>query len=774
MNAALTAEERTELLLSAMTINEKIAQILTMKGFSLYNRKGNTVEISQELVDLYKDFPGVTPGSWNRADWCSKRDWKTGLTPELIPVWYNKLQKFAIEETRLGIPLLLGGHTVHGVFTLGGSVFPTGIGMASSWNYDLVKSCFDAIADETSACNSATGFYAAGPTQDVARDPRWSRIEETFGEDPFLCAEMTRAFCEGTLMRRNAGKHGPAPAIRHMLAYGEPEGGHNCRPAHCGDNELYNVHLRPFEAGFKNGAINVMTSYNTVNGIPCTISPLINNLIRGKWHWNGLVQADAGAIGALVWQGFAQDLGEAAALALKAGNDFCCWEGYDFKTGLQMALDRGQITEADLDEPVRRVLLWKFKSGIFEHPYIEDLQSCVKAFRSPKSRKAALQIARESIVLIKNNDNTLPLKNIGKVSLIGPNADNMHNQIGDYSAPQRPGDVITVRAGLEAAGFEVSYALGCKIRSLNKTGFPEALNTIDAAGTVIVVLGGSSIPSMELEQMDNGAAVTRDIKTDTEQDKDCGEGFDRAHLHIGGVQLELLREAAEKAHAQGKKVVTVLIMGRPLNLLDVCEYSDAVLLAWYPGMEGGTAIAETLTGKNNPSGRLPITFPDTEGQIPVYYNHFIRKANYVDTSAYPTFRFGMGGSYTSFAISNVHVEKPEMSVGEENYVSATITNTGSFAGADVIQLYLQDVKFSIARPLIELKGFQKVFLDPGESKTVRFELTEKELGFYNASLEYVVEPGEFTVRITDDGVPDIPDFGAPDCYEGIDATFIVK
>ena len=765
MNAALTAEERTELLLSAMTVNEKIAQILNMKGYTLYNRCGNTVEISQELIDLYKEFPGVTPGSWNRADWYSKRNWETGLTPELIPVWYNMLQKYTIEETRLGIPLLLSGGSVHGIFALGGSVFPTGIGLASTWNFDLVRECFDAIADEACACTSADGFSSSGPTQDVARDPRWSRVEETYGEDPFLCAEMTLAFCEGMQTRRKAGKRGPTPAIRHMLAYGEPEGGINSRPAHCGDNELYNVHLRPFEVGFKNGASNVMTSYNLVDGIPCTISPLINNLIRGKWHWDGTVISDAGAIKGLVWQGFAEDIGDAAAISMKAGNDFCCWEGYDFRTGIKMALERGQLTEADLDVPVRRVLLSKFKSGIFEHPYIEDTQSCVKAFRSPKSHKAALQAARESIILIKNDNNTLPFRNLRKLALIGPNADNMHNQIGDYTAPQRPGDVITVRAGLESAGFDVSYARGCKIRSLNKAGFPEALNTIDTAEAVIVVLGGSSIPSMELMQLDNGEANTTDIQTDTEQDKDCGEGFDRAHLHIGGVQLDLLREASAKAHAQGKKVVTVLIMGRPLNLLDVCECSDAVLLAWYPGMEGGTAIAETLKGENNPSGRLPITFPDTEGQIPVYYNHLRWKKNYVDTPAYPTFRFGMGGSYTTFEISDVHVEKPEMSIGEENYVCATVKNTGSAAGADVLQLYLHDVKFSVARPVIELKGFQKVYLEPGESKTVRFALTEKELGFYNADLEYVVESGKFTAKVTDNG--------APGC-DVIDTSFIVK
>lgn len=765
MNAALPAEERTELLLAAMTVNEKIAQLLNMRGYTLYERHGDTVSISQELIDLYKEFPGVTPGSWNRADWFSKRNWETGLTPELIPVWYNMLQKYTIEETRLGIPLKLGGGSIHGIFALGGSVFPTGIGLASTWNFDLVKDCFDAIADEACACTSADGFDASGPTQDVARDPRWSRVEETYGEDPFLCAEMTLAFCEGMQTRRKAGKRGPAPAIRHMLAYGEPEGGINCLPAHCGNNELYNVHLRPFEVGFKNGASNVMTSYNLIDGIPCTISPLINDLIRGKWHWDGTVISDAGAIGMLVVLGFAEDLGEAAALSIKAGTDFCCWEGYAFRDGIRMALERGQLTEADLDVPVRRVLLGKFKSGIFEHPYIEDTQSCVKAFRSAKSRKAALQAARESIVLIKNENGTLPLGNVGKLAVIGPNADNMHNQIGDYTAPQRPGDVVTVRAGLEAAGFEVAYARGCGIRSLKRTGFPEALSTIDAAEALIVVLGGSSIPNMDLIQQENGAALTASILKNTEQEKDCGEGFDRANLHIGGVQLDLLREAAAKAHAQGKKVVTVLIMGRPLNLLDVCECSDAVLLAWYPGMAGGTAIAETLKGENNPSGRLPITFPDTEGQIPVYYNHLRKKNNYVDTPSYPTFRFGMGGSYTTFEISDVHVEKPEMAVGEENHVCATVKNTGPVAGADVLQLYLRDVKFSIARPIVELKGFRKVFLNPGEAKTVRFPLTEKELGFYNAALEYVVEPGKFTVKVTDNG--------APDCDES-DTSFIVR
>ena len=768
LNAELPVSERVELLLKEMTLNEKIGQLLSTRGYQMYKRiNDREVEMTDEFKELYEEFPGAQPGSWNRADWYSGRNWENGLTPELIPVWHNMMQKYAVENTRLGIPLMLGAGINHGVFALGGSAVPCGIGLASTWNRGLIRRIFDALADEGATVTAANGSAACGPTQDLARDPRWSRVEETWGEDPFLSAEMSVAFHEGLSTGKKEGRRYFVGAARHFLCYGETEGGHNSAPAHCGQNELFNIHLRPFEALLKAGAGNIMTSYNLVDGIPCTVSPLIEEILRGKWNWEGTVTADAYAICSLVGQGFANDLGDAAALAVKTGTDNCCWEGQEFKKGLSMAFERGQLTDEDLNVHVRRILKQKFESGIFEHPYIEDVGACARTFRCRKSREASLAAARESLVLIKNDAETLPLKKIGRLALVGPNADCMHSMIGDYSAPQRPGDVVTVRAGLEAMGKEsdmkVAYARGCGLRSMKTSGFAEALETVDGSDAVVVVLGGSSIPNMELLQEVTGASIAQVVAEDTEQDKDCGEGYDRARLHLGGAQLPFLKAVSEKAHALGKKVIAVMIMGRPLILTDICDHADAVILAWYPGMDGGTAIAETLFGQNNPSGKLPLTFPDTEGQLPVYYNTLKTRNNYIDQKAEPAFLFGTGLSYTRFEISDVRMEKAESGLNETNHVFAKVKNTGSLAGADVLQMYVSDVKFTVARPRIELKGFEKIFLAPGEEREVCFALTDKELGYYNRELEYVTEPGEFKIRISDNGP-----------RSGLETSFILK
>ena len=755
LNAKLSVEERVELLLKEMTMNEKIGQLLNTRGYQMYKRNGNELEITDEFKELNEEFPGAQPGSWNRADWYTQRDWDNGLTPELIPVWHNMMQKYAVENTRLGIPLSLGAGIIHGVFALGGSAMPAGIGMASTWNRALIRRTYAALAAEGATVTAANGAPASGPTQDLARDPRWSRVEETFGEDPFLSAEMSVAFQEGLSSGKKEGKRYFLGAARHFLCYGETEGGHNGAPAHCGPNELYNIHLRPFEALLKAGADNLMTSYNLIDGFPCTISPLIEETLRRKWKWDGTVIADAYAICALMWGGFAEDLGDAATLAVKAGTDTCCWEGQEFKKGLKMAFERGQLTDKDLDTHVRRILKRKFESGLFEHPYIEDVTACAKTFRCKESHEVALQLARESMILIKNDHETLPLKQMRKIAVIGPNADCMHGMIGDYSAPQRPGDVITVRGGLEkygeSCGMEVLYARGCGFRSQKTDGFAEALKLVEEADVTIAVLGGSSIPNMALYQAVTGASVAETVAKDTEQDKDCGEGYDRANLHLGGAQLKLLTELAGKAHAQGKKLIAVMVMGRPLILNDICKLADAVILAWYPGMDGGTAIAETLFGENVPGGKLPITFPDTEGQLPVYYNTLQKRKNYIDQKSEATYLFGTGLSYTAFKISDVRVDKSESCIDEPNFVRAKVKNTGKFAGADVVQMYISDLQFSIARPKIELKGFEKVFLKPGESAEVSFALTDKELGFYNRNLDYVTEPGDFKIRISDNG-----------------------
>ncbi len=724
-----------------MTLNEKIAQMLTMCGWTMYVRNGDDIRVSEDLVKLYEEFPGAGLGSFNRADWYTGINWANGLTPKLTAKAHNLMQKYAIENTRLGIPLSFGG-SIHGMFVLGGVVFPTGLGFASTWNRKLIRQAGIDVAEEISTfCRFS---FAAGPTQDLAREPRWSRVEETYGEDPWLSAELTAAYNQGI------SSHAPAitPSIRHFTGHGEPEGGHNGAPAHVGMNELFNIHMRPFEAGIKSGAKSMMTAYNLIDGTPCSINGfLINEVARKQWGYTGFIIADAYAVSQLVDSGFANDLAEAAALAVKNGTDICCWEGENFKKGIIDALERKLITEDDLNAHVECILRLKFESGVFENPYVVDEEKAEKILGCAAHRTTALEMAREGLVLLSNKENTLPLLNKKHIAVIGPNADNIGNQLGDYTSPQRPEDIITVRKGFDlyadGQGYELSYARGCKVRSLDTSGFAEAEHLASEADVVVLVLGGASTPDMETKFQETGAALALKCQEDSEQDKESGEGYDRASLRFGGVQLELLKNLKKL----GKPVITVLIMGRPLIMNEICELSDAVICAWYPGMMGGQAIAEAILGLYNPGGKLPVSIPRTEGQLPVYYNSLSKRRDYVDAAGDPLFRFGYGLSYTNFKFSDMKLEKIKCSGNEKNHVSIKVTNTGSMPGDEVVQLYIKDVKFSVARPVIELRGFERIHLQPEESAIVHFPLSSNELGFYNRELKYVVEPGMFQICI---------------------------
>ncbi len=711
----LPVSERIEDLLGRMTLNEKIAQMLSMRGWTLYQINGDNVTVSDELVELYKEFPGAGAGSYFRADWYTGKNWDNGLTPSLIAKAANCIQRYAVENTRLGIPLLLGG-SIHGMMVLGGVVFPTGIGCGSTWDRKLIEQAGDTVAHEALAIKA---LACAGPTQDLARDPRWSRTEETYGEDPYLSAELTYAFGIGLKGNKNNRTDCfPAISIRHFTGHGEPEGGHNTAPCHAGMNELFNIHMRPFEAGIAAGSRSLMSAYNLIDGIPCSINgDLLNGVVRDRWGYTGTIVTDAGAIGALVENGYARDYAEAAAISIKAGTDVCCWEGDRFKRGIVEALERGILTEEDINISVRRMLRNKFESGIFDHPYVEDETLPERIFSCPEHRKVALELARKSMVLLENKNEALPLKGIRNIAVIGPNADAAGNQLGDYTAPQRTEDIVTVRKGLEALkekyGFNITYAHGCGVRNPDRSEFAEAVNIAENADAVVLVLGGSSLPDANTGFLPNGAADIEKTIADTRNDKDSGEGYDRSNLHLGGVQEELLKELAKT----GKKIITILIMGRPLIVNDVCEYSDAVILAWYPGMMGGTAIAEALLGEYNPGGKLPISIPANEGQLPVYYNTLRARPPYIDGRSEPRFRFGYGLSYTDFEISGVYPQKAETSADdEENYICATVSNTGKMAGDAVVQMYIKDCLVSVARPILELRGFERIFLRPGESR----------------------------------------------------------
>ena len=735
MNPRLSTEERMNDLISKMEMREKVAVLCTTAGFKMYEIRDGEVHVTKNLEELYAKFPGCGLGSFFRADWYSGRNWRTGLHPDMLIKAYNAMQRFAVEKTRLGIPLVLGGAQM-----LGETTIPSGVGIASTWDVDLAR---EAARMNVRERRTFTQSFGVGfPQGTLALDPRWSRVEQTYGEDPFLAAEFVYARCAGS---RDLGG---ASSLESFICHGMGEGGHMSTPVHVGMNELLNVHMRPFEYAIKGGCSQFMTSYNLVDGIPALLrGDLVNGFVRGKLGYKGTFIADAGAIGALCWQGFARDRGEAAALAVKAGNDLCCWEAETYLDGLTQAIAKGLVTEEDINVSLRRVLRRRFDEGLFEHPFI-DPEARARKFGRPEDvigcaahRAVALELARKSMTLLENKGGVLPLDpaRVKRIAVIGPNADKPENQIGDYTAPQRPGQTITPRLAFEKLarerGFEVEYALGCKIRSLNRSGFPAALDAARRADAVVICLGSSSVPDHALSQNDAGTAICKRIQKDTELDKDCGEGFDRAHLRLNGLQLELLREVK----ALGKPVVVVLITGRPLVLEDVAAASDAILLAWYPGTEGGTAIAETILGLNTPGGKLPISFPRAEGAIPCFYHALRDRGNYVDCEGGAAYPFGFGLSYTSFSIS-----KPVLDGAK---VTVKVTNAGPRRGDEVVQMYIRDVIFSVARPLWELRGFKRVTLDPGESAAVSFELGEKELGFWNREGRFVVEPGDFKVAV---------------------------
>ena len=737
MNPKLTAEVRCDDLISKMTMAEKIAILCTTSGFKMYEIRDGEVFPSRELDELYAKFPGCGLSSFFRADWFSGRNWKTGLTPDLLIKAYNAMQKYAVEKTRLGIPLTLSGGQM-----LGETTIPSGLACASSWDLDAIDACTRMRYSERITYARQAGI--GHPTADLALDPRWSRVEQTFGEDPFLSAEIN--FRRSKTMKELGGTFG----LAHFICHGWSENGRMSLPVHVGDNEIYNLHMRPFEYAVRGGGVtSIMTCYNLVDGVPGILrGDLVNGFVRGKLGYTGTFIGDAGAIRGLTWQGFATDLGNAAALCVENGNDLCCWEAENYLKGLTMAIEKGRLNDGDIDRSLRLVLLPRFTGGLFENPYVdsawtarhgrpEDVIGC------RKHRDAVLNLARKAMTLLENPKGLLPLdvKKIRRLAVIGPNHDKPENQLGDYSAPQRPGQTVTPKMAFEAMGakygFEVVSARGCKVRSMNRSGFADAIAAAKSADAVVLCLGGCSVPDQELAQNEAGTAIAQRAKTDSELDKDSGEGFDRAILRLGGLQNELLTEVRKL----GKPIVTVLILGRPIVLDEVEANSDALLLAWYPGTEGGTAIAETVFGFNNPGGKLPISFPRSEGAIPCYYHALRDRGNYVDMECSARYPFGYGLSYTTFAIS-----KPTL---EDNRVSVAVTNTGKVRGDDVIQMYIRDVLFTVARPRYELKGFKRITLEPGETKTVAFELTAKELGYWNRDRNYVVESGDFKVWVTD-------------------------
>ena len=736
-------QDPVESLLSQMTLEEKCGQLTCPIGFNFYGKDGDSLWLADDFLAMMDTMPLGSCWAVLRADPWSRKTVETGLHPRESARLLNRMQRHAVENTRLGIPLLFCEETPHGHMAVGTTVFPTGIAQASTWDPALLERMGEVMGREVRLQGAQVGY---GPVLDIARDPRWSRVEETMGEDPYLSGTLGAAVVKG--MQKNV-----CATLKHLAAYGMPQGGHNAATAEVGQNRLMTDYLPSFENAIKQGfAKSVMTSYNTIDGVPSSANAwLLQEVLRNSWDFRGVVFSDLNAVNAIyATQHVAADPAEAAAMALKAGVDIDLG-GYNYGGYLKQALQRGLVTEADIDRAVRHVLQLKYDLGLFDNPYVDEALA-ESEVGTKENAQLAKQVALESTVLLKN-DGILPFGDlINKVAVIGPNADNMYNQLGDYTAPQDPDRIVTMLEGIQAKGrAEVTYAKGCAIRDENDADIDEAVRIAKAADVVVLVVGGSSARDFKTSYEDTGAAIV----SESVSDMDCGEGYDRSTLKLLGKQEELM----QRIYATGKPVVTLYIQGRPLDINLANENSNALLTMWYPGMEGGSALADILWGDYNPAGRLPISIPRSVGQIPVYYSQ-PQTGDYVEESARPLFPFGYGLSYTQFEYSDLLVEPVKAmsfqrrEAGSEESmadtlvkVTCTIKNIGPYDGDEVVQLYVRDEVASVAPASKLLKRFQRVHINKGESRQVTFFLTRRDLSVYSKEEGWHVEAGTFLVMV---------------------------
>ncbi|MEC0328960.1 glycoside hydrolase family 3 N-terminal domain-containing protein [Paenibacillus macerans] len=736
--------ERVEHLLGLMTVEEKVGQLVQPFGWQTYEHVNGEIRLKESFKEQVKNGGVGSLYGVLRADPWTGVTLETGLSPREGAEAVNALQRYAIEHSRLGIPILIGEECSHGHMAIGATVFPVPLSLGSTWNVDLYREMCRAVARET---RSQGGAVTYSPVLDVVRDPRWGRTEECFGEDAYLIGEMAVAAVEGLQGESLDGADSVAATIKHFVGYGSSEGGRNAGPVHMGRRELLEVDMLPFRKAVQAGAASIMPAYNEIDGVPCTTNKeLLDGVLRGEWGFDGMVITDCGAIDMLAsGHDVAADGRDAAVQAIRAGIDMEM-SGEMFGKHLLEAVRSGELEEAVLDGAVRRVLALKFRLGLFENPY-GDPDRAERVIGSAEHTALARKLAGEGIVLLKNNG-VLPLSpDTGKIAVIGPNADVGYNQLGDYTSPQPRSKVTTVLGGissrLAAVPERVLYAPGCRIKGDSREGFETALACAEQADTIVMVVGGSSARDFGEGSIDLKTGASK-VTGNSWSDMDCGEGIDRMSLALSGVQLELIQEI----HKLGKPLVVVYINGRPLAEPWVDEHADAILEAWYPGQEGGHAVADILFGDVNPSGRLTISIPKHVGQLPVYYNgKRSRGKRYLEDDSQPRYPFGYGLSYTEFSYAGLTVQPEAISPDETVKVTVDVTNTGDRAGAEVVQLYITDVASTVTRPAKELKGFRKVWLAPGETRRVEFTLGAEELQYIGPGYKPVVEPGEFHVHV---------------------------
>ena len=726
-DASRPAEERADDLIKRMTVDEKLGQLLCPLGWPMYEKvSADSVTISDKYRDFIQNQHGGMLWAVFRADPWTRKTLENGLDPTLSAKAYNALQRYAMDSTRLGIPIILAEEAPHGHMAIGTTVFPTSIGLASTWDTELVEKVGETIGTELQAQGATIGY---GPVIDLSREPRWSRVEETYGEDVHLTSQMASAMVRGT------SSQGVISTLKHFVAYGVPEGGHNGNPSIIGQRDLKENVLPTFKAAIDAGALSVMTSYNSLDGIPTTCNKeLLTGVLHDEWNFKGFVVSDLESI-----DGIARDhrvaasKQEAGELSLEAGVDVDL--GANCFSLLKESVESGRVSMKTLDQAVKRVLLRKFEAGLFDNPYVDE-SAAAGLVRTPEHIEVAAQAAREGVVLLKN-DGILPLSKGARIALIGPNADNQYNQLGDYTAPQAEDHVVTMLEGLQAKGADVRYVKGCAVRDTRDSQIAQAVIATMLSDVAVVVVGGSSARDFKTKYIDTGAAI---VDEKSVSDMEAGEGFDRASLELLGLQNELLRAVK----ATGKPVVVVYVEGRPLDKNWASEKADALLTMWYPGGEGGTALADVLFGDYNPAGRLPVSVPRNVGQLPVYYNKKNpRGHDYVEMSADPLYPFGYGLSYTTFEYSNLRVSGrvPEIEV------TVDVKNTGSRDGDEVVQLYVIDPLASTVRPRKQLRAFDRVSVKAGETVPVTLKLGPDAFSLVNAAGDTVIERGDFILEV---------------------------
>ncbi len=748
-------EKRVEDLISRMSIEEKVAQLGSFYPIDLM--ESNKLSLEKMKRKLRHGIGQIT-----------RLGGSLKIKPQESVKIANEIQRFLKEETRLGIPTIVHEECLSGYCARNGTIFPQMIGLASTWDPDLAEAMTSEIKKQMRTVGAHQGL---SPVLDIARDPRWGRTEETFGEDPYLVSRMGAAYVKG--LQGDSLKTGIIATGKHFVGYGLSQGGRNWAPAFIPKRELLEIFSKPFEVAITESNMgSVMNAYHEIDGIPCGIShELLTDLLRNKWGFTGIVVSDYVTIDlACRLHRVASNPTEAAILAIKAGLDIELPRTVGYGNGFIRTVKNGKVSEELLNRSVARILRKKFELGLFEKPYVEEkIEKITDVFSNTKTKILARKIAQKSIVLLKNDNNLLPLKkNLKNIAVIGPNANSVRNLLGDYtfisqfeaSATNATGirdldeetaaffkdiieskdkDLFTrkiygIKSILEAIKQKIStttnvfYTEGCKILGDDRNDFKNAIELAKKSEVAVLVLGGKS-----------GMI------------KDCtsGEGRDRNRLTIPGVQEELIREI----YSTGTPIVLILINGRPLSIPWEKDHIPAIIEAWLPGEEGANAVVDVLFGDYNPGGKLPISIPRNTGQIPVFHNNkptgnlSVWTWNYVEENTEPLFPFGFGLSYTQFEYSNLEINPSEVDINGSVEISLNLKNTGKIRGDEVMQLYLHDREATITRPVEELLGFKRITLEPRESTRISFIISMKQLGFYNENMNFIVEPGYIDVYI---------------------------